>query len=65
MVQIEALETKIAYLEKYLSELNSIVMDHEKEIDRLKILNGYLKEKISNIEEGLKENIESTPPPHY
>ena len=49
-----ALETKIAYLEEFTAELQEVVVEHTKTIDRLTAVNKALTEKIPNRK-----------PPHY
>ena len=41
------LETKFAYLEDFVSDLQEAVVSQGKEIDRLKVENKFMAEKIS------------------
>lgn len=64
MDNIENLEIKIAYLEDYVNQMNSVIIEQGKKIDRLIELNTQLRDKIELIEEG-GNSIENRPPPHY
>lgn len=59
------LEIKVAYLEDYIEQMNSVMIDQGKKIDRLIQINKEFNEKLSLIEEGMKETRDNTPPPHY
>ncbi|MGN0739339.1 MAG: SlyX family protein [Treponema sp.] len=58
------LETKFAYLEDFVSDLQEAVVSQGKEIDRLKIENKFMAEKISELMENAEE-IPNRKPPHY
>ena len=57
------IETAIAILEKTVDELNSVVIEQGKTIDKLIKQNAYLAELIKN--DTVKPQSEETPPPHY
>ena len=59
-----ALETKIAYLEQFTSELQNVVVEHTKTIDRLTTANKLMSEKITELIEN-SEEIPNRKPPHY
>lgn len=59
-----ALETKIAYLEEFTSELQNVVVEHTKTIDRLTTANRLMSEKITELIEN-SEEIPNRKPPHY
>lgn len=59
------LEIKISYLEDYMNQLNDIIIDQGKKIDRLIIVNRQLHNKVVLLEDNVKEPSENTPPPHY
>lgn len=59
-----ALETKIAYLEEFTSELQNVVVEHTKTIDRLTTANKLMSEKITELIEN-SEEIPNRKPPHY
>lgn len=60
------LETKVAYQEDLLEQLNEVVTRQQSEIDellhQLKQLKRTLKEQLG---EGIKPVSEEEPPPHY
>ena len=59
-----SLETKIAYLEEFTSELQNVVVEHTKTIDRLTTANRLMSEKITELIEN-SEEIPNRKPPHY
>ena len=56
------LETKIAYLENYVDELNHVVLDQDKTIKQLLIETDAIKKQIEERKEKLPHNER---PPHY
>ena len=57
------IETKIAYLEKYVNELNQVVIEQEGAIKKLVTENEAIKKRLKD---GLAENLPETEiPPHY
>ncbi len=60
------IETTIANLDKTLSELNDTIVRQWNEIDKLKLENKYLIEKMKNFgDDNIRPLSEETPPPHY
>ena len=57
------IESAIAIQEKTIDELNQVVIEHGRQIDRLIKQNLYLAELLKN--ETVKPQSEETPPPHY
>jgi len=60
--RIITLETKIAYLENYVDELNRAILDQEKTIKRLISETETIRKQIEDKKEALPENER---PPHY
>lgn len=60
--RIISLETKIAYLEHYVQELNQVVLDQDKTIKRLLSETDAIKRQLEEKKEKLPENEK---PPHY
>lgn len=60
--RIIGLESKIAYLENFMNELNSVVIEQEKTIKKLSMEYEDLKKQISTGKEALPEGEK---PPHY
>ena len=58
------LETKLAYLEDFMNQLQSVTVDQSKAIERLETENRILSGKISELQESL-EDIPNRKPPHY
>lgn len=59
-----SLETKIAYIEDFVDRLQTTVVEHGAEIDRLKTENRALKTKLTDVEESLQDMPDQRPP-HY
>ncbi|HQO40935.1 MAG TPA: SlyX family protein [Spirochaetota bacterium] len=60
--RIVSLETKMAYLEHYVQELNQVVLDQEKTIRLLLHETEAIKKQLDDKKEKLPENEK---PPHY
>ncbi|MCG8471906.1 MAG: SlyX family protein [Desulfobacterales bacterium] len=60
------LETKLAYQEHTIDELNSVIIEQQNEIDRLKQAVEYLLDKVEQL---VDTHMEKAPanekPPHY
>ncbi len=56
------LESKITYLENYISDINSVVIEQEKIIKKIIVVTEELKKQIMTNKDGLPE-VEK--PPHY
>ncbi|WP_261789702.1 SlyX family protein [Treponema pectinovorum] len=57
------LEIKLAYLNKFVDELQGEVVKHQKEIDLLRQENKILSGRISDLSENME--IPNRKPPHY
>ncbi len=60
-----ALETKVSYLEDFLSQLQNVTVEHTKEIDLLRKENKMLAQKVADMAEQLEGDIPNRKPPHY
>ena len=58
------LEIKLAYLEDFMNKIQTIVVEQEEMIDRLKSENASIKQKIGEMEDNFEE-IPNRRPPHY
>lgn len=58
-----AIEMALANQEKIIDDLNQVVIDQGKKIDRLVMQNQYLLDALER--EAVKPQSEETPPPHY
>lgn len=56
------LESKIAYLENYINEINAVVIEQDKSIRKLSVEYEDLKKQITAGKEALPEGEK---PPHY
>ncbi len=64
--RLEALETRIAYQDETIEELNQAVTRQWAEIDRLKREVEKLSERLATAEQSLgADPAEEAPPPHY
>lgn len=59
------IETALAIQEKMLDELNQVIIEQGKRLDRLQKQNFYLAEMVKNGGETVRPLSEETPPPHY
>jgi SlyX protein len=63
--KVEDLESRIAFQEDTLETLNKVVIDQQKEIDKLNSYIRILKEKITSVETSISQPENEAPPPHY
>ena len=59
------LETKLAYLEDFLSQIQNVTVEHTKELDLLRKENKMLAQKVKDMAEQLEGDIPNRRPPHY
>jgi SlyX protein len=59
-----ALETKLAYLEDFVTQLQDVSVEQAREIDILKQENKLVSGKLQDISDSLEE-IPNRKPPHY
>ena len=60
-----AIEIKLAYLEDFVSKLQTITVEHTNTIEKLKKENSYLKSKLAELLEEQEGDIPNRRPPHY
>ena len=64
--RLDALETRIAYQDEVIEDLNKTVTAQWKEIDRLTRELAVLAERVAQAEQGAATDpSEEPPPPHY
>lgn len=62
-LRLNEIEMALAQTEKYIDELNAVVIEQGKKIDYLLKQNKYLLSRLED--EVVKPLFEETPPPHY
>ncbi len=62
--RITRIETKLAYLEDFMSKLQAIAVEHTEAIDRLKAENRALRDKLGELDDAVQD-IPNVKPPHY
>jgi len=64
--RLEALEFKLAHLERGLQELSDVVIRQQKDLDRLALLNQQLSQQLEALREESEANKDPNEiPPHY
>jgi len=64
--RIDALEVRIAYQDRTIEDLNTIVTTQWKQIDELTKQVGRMADRLRNVEENAPSSGEpEPPPPHY
>ena len=59
------IETKLAYLEDFLNQLQEVSVEHTELLGRLRQENMLLAQKIGEMAEQLEGDIPNRKPPHY
>ncbi len=60
------LQTQLAFQEHTVAELNSVIISHQKQLDRLQLEMHLLKEKFSALEDKVEVGpMQDEKPPHY
>lgn len=62
--RLEALETKVAFQEDTIQQLNDALVAQQQRIDQLEVLLRVLAEQLRTAQEPAEELVEP-PPPHY
>jgi SlyX protein len=63
--RIEALEIRAAHQDKTIDELNTVIADQWRELDRLKRLIARIDDQIAAVEHMAGSRTREPPPPHY
>lgn len=64
--RIEELETKIAFQEQLLDELNHALVQQQFDIDKMQVQLHYMANKLKDFQpSNIASQSEETPPPHY
>lgn len=63
--RITQLEVKVSYLEDFLNQVQEVAVSQAKEIERLKVSNHLMIEKIKELSDLAEGDIPNRKPPHY
>ncbi len=63
--RIIALETKIAYMEDFVNQLQAVSVEHTKTIELLRKENKLLSSKLKDLSDQIEGDIPNRRPPHY
>ncbi|MFC3150500.1 SlyX family protein [Litoribrevibacter euphylliae] len=63
--KVEDLESRLAFQEDTLETLNKVIIEQQKEIEKLNTYVRILKDKISSVENSITTPDNEAPPPHY
>jgi len=64
--RIDELETKIAYQEYTIQELNDVIYEQQQQIDRVEVMCKHLMDRIQTLSDtGANEQPANDRPPHY
>jgi SlyX protein len=63
--RVEAIESKLAHLERALQELSDVVYRQQREIDSTLELNRQLRRQVENLEDRSADPGAVEVPPHY
>ena len=63
--RIIVLETKLAYMEDFINQLQAVTVEHTETIELLRKENRLLSQKVRDMAEQLEGDIPNRKPPHY
>jgi len=63
--RIIQLETKLAFLEDFLNQLQQVFVENSETIERLRQENKLMAQKIRDMSDQLEGDIPNRKPPHY
>ncbi len=63
--RIIALETKIAYMEDFVNQLQAVSVEHTETIEMLRKENRLLANKVKELSDQAEGDIPNRRPPHY
>ena len=63
--KIIQLETKLAYLEDFLNQLQSVAVENSTTIEKLREENKLMAQKIRDLSDQMEGDIPTRRPPHY
>lgn len=63
--RIIQIETKLAYLEDFLNQIQGVAVENSKTIEKLREENRLMAQKIRDISDQMEGDIPNRKPPHY
>ncbi|HAO31136.1 MAG TPA: SlyX protein [Treponema sp.] len=63
--ELIALETKLAYMEDFVNQLQAVTVEHTKQIDALREENKLMAQRLKDMSDLLEGDIPNRKPPHY
>lgn len=63
--RIVQLETKLAYLEDFLNQLQGVAVENSRTIEKLHEENKLMAQKLRDLSDQMEGDIPSRRPPHY
>lgn len=63
--RIIQIETKLAYLEDFLNQIQGVAVENSKTIEMLREENRLMAQKIRDISDQMEGDIPNKKPPHY
>lgn len=63
--ELISIETKLAYLEDFVQQLQEVTVEHTNQIETLREENKLMAQKIRDLTEQLEGDVPNRKPPHY
>lgn len=63
--RIVQLETKLAYLEDFLNQLQGVAVENSRTIEKLREENKLMAQKLRDLSDHIEGDIPNRRPPHY
>lgn len=63
--RIIALETKLAYMEDFVNQLQEVSVEQGKTIELLRTENKMMSQKIRDLSDAIEGDVPNRKPPHY
>lgn len=63
--RIIALETKLAYMEDFVNQLQEVSVEQGKTVELLRTENKMMSQKIRDLSDAIEGDIPNRKPPHY
>lgn len=63
--RLTELEIKVSYLEDYMNQIQEVAVQQSKDIEKLKVENKLLVDRLKELSDELEGDIPNRKPPHY